>query len=339
MQASKSLEEMQSILDMPVVEFEGMMSVFTALKDKFSLQHMVLESTVSESWSHGVKWNIPNIQLSKTDKNGRKCVELHIHKGEKKKNQVLTSTAQTLLHLNLLDTKLKIFADRFLQHFYTPIVTCPSAEVTTSETEVPCQFSVSYAENKKNNQSSVVAPMDCFSKLHKLFSALNTHLLNISVETSEGEMTSLMQRVGRLIATECVDLVTKECLGPAIPSNSRDLENFGDVISATKVFQEQLISFSFLEAGDTRLTDFVGNVNELFGNKQCQEILEKARKLMTSEIHNMVRVDNEHPFSKGGLPALAVGGAKKAKLAENVALAAQTKLSEKTFRLPKCYVR
>lgn len=46
----------------------------------------------------------------------------------------------------------------------------------------------------------------------------------------------------------------------------------------------------FLKGDTTDLLKYARNVNSHFANKKCQEVIVAARNLMTSEIHNTVKV-------------------------------------------------
>ena len=331
-EASNSLKEIGALLDQPVMPIEGSIHILTALKKKYALQEQDIKNLVSESWSKVIKWTIPTTSApSKNSKAAKKTVELSI---DTKKKAVLTSAAQTLYLLDLLDGKLDIFAERFLQHVVKPLASNSKTKVVVSED--PFKVTVTYSSS--NDKNSQVKPLDVFTNLCNVLTPLQQHFLDISVGSPDQGVT-LMQKLGKQISADFIDIITKECLAPAIPSSQKDLQAFEEVVGFTKIFQKTLISLRFLGENDTRLTEFFGNVGSLFANKRCQEILEKARELMCSEIHNMVQVDADHPYSKDVLPPLSVGGAKKAKMAENAALAKEPKLSGDSFRLPKCYVR
>ena len=47
---------------------------------------------------------------------------------------------------------------------------------------------------------------------------------------------------------------------------------------------------SFLKGNTTDLLMYARNINSHFANKKCQDVIVAARNLMTSEIHNTVKV-------------------------------------------------
>lgn len=87
--------------------------------------------------------------------------------------------------------------------------------------------------------------------------------------------------------------IVKDCLSHAIPSSTKELENFHEVVSITQKFQDKLVALGFVSNSTRTLLDYVQNVNVLFANKKCQNILEHARGLMTSDIHDTVLVSEK----------------------------------------------
>jgi len=54
--------------------------------------------------------------------------------------------------------------------------------------------------------------------------------------------------------------------------------------------QTKLVACGFISADDTTIVDYVRNVDVLFANKRCVELLDQARQLIKSDIHNIVQV-------------------------------------------------
>lgn len=334
-EATVSLESLHTLLNQPAMNMEGEIQILKALNNKYCQHQQKLESIVSESWSNDVKWHLPPLQLSQSNSTEKRA-ELHIHSKNDSK-QLLKSATQALYNLNLLDTKLRVFSERFLQYFIQPIVSNKSTTVTIdmgikNSLKTSVKLIVTSATAKSNNVA--VAPEDMFKKFTVVINHLNTYLLDVEVTSKNGKYT-LMKQLGEIVATDCLQLIIDKCLAPAIPSSGKDLDGFRKVVDATSAFQKYLMEIGFLTDVNSSLTDFVGNVNVLFANKQCKQILEKARDLMTSEIHSMIQVDP----ATDSLPQLGIGGSKKAKIAETISLPSEAKLSSGIFKMPKCYIR
>jgi len=48
----------------------------------------------------------------------------------------------------------------------------------------------------------------------------------------------------------------------------------------------------FISEDERTMVDYVKNVDVLFANKRCVELLDEARRLIMSDIHNIVQVAN-----------------------------------------------
>lgn len=62
------------------------------------------------------------------------------------------------------------------------------------------------------------------------------------------------------------------------------------MIKSTEEFEKALKNMQFLKGDTTDLLKYARNVNSHFANKKCQDVIVAARNLMTSEIHNTVKV-------------------------------------------------
>lgn len=71
------------------------------------------------------------------------------------------------------------------------------------------------------------------------------------------------------------------------------------MIESTEQFEKALKEMQFLKEDTTALLKYACNVDSHFANKKCQDVIMAARNLMTSEIHNTVKVagDASHSFS------------------------------------------
>lgn len=62
------------------------------------------------------------------------------------------------------------------------------------------------------------------------------------------------------------------------------------IIQSTEEFENALKEMRFLKGDTTDLLKYARNINSHFANKKCQDVIVAARNLMTSEIHNTVKV-------------------------------------------------
>lgn len=62
------------------------------------------------------------------------------------------------------------------------------------------------------------------------------------------------------------------------------------VIKETEEFEKSLKDMEFLQGDSTDLLKYARDVNCHFASKKCKDVIVAARKLMTSKMHNTVKV-------------------------------------------------
>uniref|UniRef100_A0A8C5PQB2 Centromere/kinetochore protein zw10 homolog n=1 Tax=Leptobrachium leishanense TaxID=445787 RepID=A0A8C5PQB2_9ANUR len=167
---------------------------------------------------------------------------------------------------------------------------------------------------------------------------------NVPIEdVQRGDETSkvvLAQVLGDMIWEEISETIIKDCLVYSIPTNSTKLEQYEEVIKSTEEFENALKGMKYLKDA-TELLKYARNVNAHFASKKCQDVIVTARNLMTSEIHNTVKIT---PDSKVTVPKLPhPKGSEKIKgpkhpVQEPPALENEVKLGQHTFSLPSCRI-
>lgn len=74
------------------------------------------------------------------------------------------------------------------------------------------------------------------------------------------------------------------------------------VIKETEEFEKSLKDMEFLQGHPMDLLKYARDVNCHFASKKCKDVIVAARKLMTSKMHNTVKVcvssDNTHALSQ-----------------------------------------
>ena len=242
--------------------------------------------------------------------------------------------------LHLLDDKMRQLSERLLNYVILPLFTSNDTKLERKDSKQVAHLVVS--SPVESHSPDPVAPADAFKKLGALFKLLNQHILGLTIENEhceEADNTAgrkLLHEVGGHIGGATVDLIIKRCLAHSIPTSSKELENYNEVIQITETFQTKLHKLGFVSEDNVLLTDYVKNVNVLFANKKSQAILQRARDLMTADIHNMVQVRAETPL---GTLGTGEGLKKKTKMSENMALKSESQLHVSTFRMATCMIR
>ncbi|OWK55717.1 Centromere/kinetochore protein zw10 [Lonchura striata] len=159
----------------------------------------------------------------------------------------------------------------------------------------------------------------------------------------EGRVT-LAELLGELIWEELSDCLIHNCLVNSIPTNSSKLEQYKEVIESTEEFEKALKKMEFLKEDTTALLKYACNVDSHFANKKCQDVIMAARSLMTSEIHNTVKIS---PDSSVALPELPdPGSGDQVEVARVCRLlpsgtgsvGSESRLSPFTLCLPSCRI-
>lgn len=76
----------------------------------------------------------------------------------------------------------------------------------------------------------------------------------------------------------------------ALHCMSYNIQLCSKVIKQTEDFERSLKEMGYLTGDSTDLLKYARNVNCHFASKKCQDVIVAARKLMTSEMHNTVKV-------------------------------------------------
>jgi centromere/kinetochore protein ZW10 len=333
--AADAVYLVKSLLAQKVFGHENEVNILAAIQTEGHIQVQKLISDLSDKWKAMIQWTLPDEKQKHTDAENTRKTELRINtKGERV--DLLDKVVIGMKKMNILDEKMKRFGERLLQNVIEPVMTYTNCEVKESDAGNTKILSVLV---HIEDDQGCPTPTEMFENLDKILRFLNSNMLHVVIGEEKGENTqpfTLMRVLGDMIANQTLELAVKQCLIKAIPSSNKELEEFNTVVIMTEEVHKHLIKLCFILPDNTILVDYVQNVNVLFANKKCQEILERARRLMTTEVHNTVVVSHDKPL--GDLPPLMEGipGAKKARRDD---LAVESPLSGNTFRLPKCHIR
>ena len=273
------------------------------------------------------------------DQNTPAKVELTIASSKEVKKR-LVRAFEPMWKLGVLRDKLQVFGKRFLRHVVS-VITAGGKVTVKVNAASDHRPSVAITVVKPSKDVSAVTLIAVLGSLTSVFTALSEHLLGLQLpgDNKSGPVT-LMRKLGEIISVDCLDMIIEDCLAKTIPSSTKQLEGYSDVILQTETFRDTLVSLQFITDADNTLMDYVNNVNVLFASKQCQDALETARSLLTADIHSMVLVRTDAPLGEIAVNGFGRSGTKKlTKASENVPLSCDSKLSANTFKLPTCNIR
>lgn len=336
--AADSVHLVKKLLSQRVYGHENEIKILSAIQTESQIQKERLIGDISEKWKDMIQWSVPGDKGKAVDGDGIRKTELKINtKGGKA--DLLDKVVIGMKKMHILDEKMKRFGESLLKHIIEPIMCNLQCNLTESETSGSRILTVTL----QGDTERCPTPLEMFGNLDKVLRFLNPNMLYVVVEEADNEIENsqprtLMTVLGEYVADQTLELAVKQCLIKAIPSSNKELEEFNNVIILTQEVQSSLIKVCFIQPDNSILIDYVQNVNVLFANKKCQEILEKARRLMTTEVHTTVIVSHDKPL--GELPPLVAGyGGNSGKKPRRDDLSVESPLSGNTFRLPTCHIR
>ncbi|NWV01790.1 ZW10 protein, partial [Upupa epops] len=321
------------------------LKILKALSTELTVQTQNILYHLGEEWQNLAVWKLPPSKESSSLESAMQS-ELHLHTVPSKEEDVadlpIASVLQAFAVLGELHTKLKIFGQLLLKYILKPLVLYPALQPLTEE-QADVLILRFKCEKPDVNQSS---PVEVFSKIQLIFEALHKYLLNMPLEQPVEHKESkvvLAELLGGLIWEELSDCLIHNCLVNSIPTNSSKLEQYIEVIKSTEKFENALKDMRFLKGDTTDLLKYARNVNSHFANKKCQDVIVAARNLMTSEIHNTVKITPESCVALPSLPGPGAGDHLPPNPAEGlqstqVTFESGSKLSQHTFSLPTCRI-
>ncbi|NXT68747.1 ZW10 protein, partial [Chaetops frenatus] len=323
------------------------LKILKALGTELTVQTQNVIYHLGEEWQKLIVWKLPPSKGS-SSLEAVVLSELQLHtlpaQGEDTAVPPVAAVLQALAVLGQLHSKLKHFGQLLLQYILKPLISHPALEPVPEEQ--PDVFILRFRSQELALEES--SPMEVFDKIKLVFEVLHKYLLKVPLELpgedrKEGRVT-LAELLGELIWEELSDCLIHNCLVNSIPTNRSKLEQYKEVIESTKEFEKALKKMQFLKEDTTALLKYACNVNSHFANKKCQDVIMAARNLMTSEIHNTVKIT---PDSRTALPDLPPPGSgdhlkmhRPSSLVHDVtvSLGSESRLSPFTLCLPTCRI-
>ncbi|XP_048838716.1 centromere/kinetochore protein zw10 homolog [Brienomyrus brachyistius] len=312
-----------------------------ALVSELTIQRENLIYHLGNEWSKLAVWKLPpSKELSSVESFLK--TELQLCGGaqegdEGSPHRFLAGVLQALAIQGQLNHKIKVFGQVLLKYVVKPLITYPSLHVEVAEqsgqgTLLSFQLEETLAEHP--------SPTQVYTKVLAVLMALHEHLLDVSI--GENKMSTIL---GDMIWEEMSDCIIRECLLYSIPANSSQLGKYSEVIKETEQFENTLKELSYLTGDSTDLLRYARNVNAHFASKKCQDVIVAARNLMTSEIHNTVKISPETKMSVPKLPNPGTGDKmkqetckKRPALTGPPTLENEKQLGRHTLCLPVCRI-
>ncbi|KAK2530362.1 Zw10 [Columba livia] len=344
--AAQQLEKTRSNLKMLESRKGFELKILKALRTELTVQTENMLYHLGEEWQKLVVWKLPPSKESSSLESAMHS-ELHLHTVPSKEETAgppVASVLQAFAVLGELHAKFKSFGQLLLKYILKPLISYPSLQPFTEEQSDV--FILRFKSQEPHLDYS--SPIEVFDKIKLIFEVLHKYLLNVPLEQPTEDTKDcrviLPELLGDVIWEDLSDCLIQNCLVNSIPTNSSKLEQYIEVIKSAEEFEKALKNMQILKGDMTDLLKYARNVNSHFANKKCQAVIVAARNLMTSEIHNTVKIT---PDSGVALPRLPDPGSgdhlktqKTNKLPHNnvVNLENDTKLTQYMFSLPTCRI-
>nr|XP_004666520.1 centromere/kinetochore protein zw10 homolog [Jaculus jaculus] len=348
--AAQRLEEAQKCLKLLKSRKCFDLKLLKSLSMELTIQKQNILYHLGEEWQKLIIWKFPP---SKDSSSLESCLqtELHLCSEQSPKEETTTpvpsisSVLSALSVLGELHTKLKSFGQMLLKYILRPLASCPSlhAVIENQPHAVIVRFQSLMTDLEHPSPSEV------YAKIRIVLEVLHKQLLDLPLDTDlENEKPPptviLPEMLGDVIWEDLSECLIKNCLVYSIPTNSSKLQQYEEIIQSTEQFELSLKEMKFLKGDTTDLLKYARNINCHFANKKCQDVIVAARNLMTSEIHNTVKITPDSKMTVPDLPhpneddELQVQKVSKTWYNEAVNLQPENTLDPHSFSLPTCRI-
>ena len=200
-----------------------------------------LDCLLSDMWKESVTWNIKTDRKStlqqEIDASSIEEVSLSVNFKDDS-NSELRDLVRGLHKQKLLNSQMKLFADRFKKFIVPLIVEYPILDIDVT-TSGPTKTLV--ITNKKETAEKAIdkAYVSVFSNLIYVMTELSSMLLSSEFDREEtssmDQRDTLMSWLGEEVGTWLLDLLQRNVIAKAVPTSSKDLVGFQDVIKHVTV--------------------------------------------------------------------------------------------------------
>ncbi|XP_044608418.2 centromere/kinetochore protein zw10 homolog isoform X1 [Equus asinus] len=351
--AAQRLEEAEKCLKLLKSRKCFDLKMLKSLSMEFTIQKQNILYHLGEEWQKLIVWKFsPSKDTSNLESYLQTELHLCTEQSQKEEKTPVPPISSVLLAFSILGelhTKLKSFGQMLLKYILRPLASCPSlhAVIESQPNIIIIRFESVMTDLEHPSPSEV------FVKIRLVLEVLQKQLLgmypqDLPLDTDlENEKTSkivLAEMLGDMIWEDLSECLIKNCLVYSIPTNSSKLQQYEEIIQATEEFENALKEMQFLKGDATALLKYARNINSHFANKKCQDVIVTARNLMTSEIHNTVKITPDSKISVPHLPSpdednkLEVQKMSTTQYNEVVNLEPENTLDQHSFSLPTCRI-
>ncbi|XP_076174713.1 zeste-white 10 kinetochore protein isoform X2 [Ptiloglossa arizonensis] len=297
--AAKTLGSMQTMLYNPQSDLRNL-DIYTAIEEEYLNLYTSFLSIASSLLKERIRWT------GVEDKNPT-TVTLSI----KDDFDDIQDLIQGLHCIDNLSNHLHEFATTLMEHVINPIIN-DDCFVHVIDDKI---FTVEILNRKKSASYKIV-----LHNLELLFKFLHQHL-NLAIDDDN----SFLKQIQPHLLDRLSAMLTTNCISRIVPTSSADLKNFTPIVKAIDDFQYFLVEIGFITSDQLFLSEYTKNIDKLFIEKICQDLLEKARNIMKKDLHDCITYEPQEPL-------------KFLEDSYNNEIKIDSRLSDNTFQLPKCQI-
>uniref|UniRef100_A0A8D3DL83 Zw10 kinetochore protein n=1 Tax=Scophthalmus maximus TaxID=52904 RepID=A0A8D3DL83_SCOMX len=336
--AANQLERARASVDSLKDWKTSQLPLLSTLSSELTVQRENLIYHMGDEWKRLIIWRLPSSK-GKTSSGLKSFLKVELKlshpcskDGEPKPTGLLCCVLQALAIQGDLQHKIKLFSQVLLKNMLKPLVVYPSLSVRVTEQQG--EGTILAFECLEVSHEERSTPSQVYSKLLLVLKTLHSHLLDVSI--SDKKLSTIL---GELIWEEISQCIIHECLLYSIPTNSSQLEKYSTVIRETEEFEKSLKVMEYLQGDSTDLLKYARDVNCHFASKKCKDVIVAARKLMTSKMHNTVKIAPDSKLRLPKLPAPTSDVKVKQETKKEVITMENTKqLSAWSLCLPACRI-
>uniref|UniRef100_A0A8C6S4X7 Centromere/kinetochore protein zw10 homolog n=1 Tax=Neogobius melanostomus TaxID=47308 RepID=A0A8C6S4X7_9GOBI len=294
---------------------DAQLPLLAVLNSELNIQRENLLYHLGLEWNRLVVWTLP------TPPKVKGISQTHDAQPEDKSR--LHAVLQALALHGELQFRLKLFSQALLKYILRPLVVYPCLSVYVTRQEG--DGLVLALQRDEHQSSDTPSPALVYGRLQPVLKTLHSHLLHVSVGNQK-----LSSVLGDLIWEELSNCIIHDCLQHSIPSNSSQLDQLLPVSNITEN--------EFLREDHTDLHKYVQNINCHFASKKCRDVIVAARKLMTSKMHNTVKICPETKLLLPKLPGPGGDVKKQSAVKAEPGMVNAKQLSSSSMALPACRI-
>ncbi|XP_076628616.1 zeste-white 10 kinetochore protein isoform X1 [Colletes latitarsis] len=218
---------------------------------------------------------------------------------------------QGLHYIDNLSNHLHEFTITLIDHVIDPIIN-DDCSVYVIDEKI---FTIEILNKKKSPSFKSV-----FYNLEMLFKFLHQHF-NLIIHDDE----TFLKQIQPHLLDRLSAMLTADCISQIIPTSSADLKNFEPIVKTINDFQYFLVEIGFITDEQLFLSEYTKNIDKLFIDRICQDLLAKARNIMKKDLHDCITYEPE------AMPECSEDFC-------NSEIKIDAKLSENSFQFPKCQI-